>query len=70
MSPEPRVHCLACLFVWHSEAMADGLRVIGKCPRCSGALRFHESADAPAPVVPDEPVVAVAPHRVLGLPRR
>lgn len=70
MSPEPRVLCLACSFVWNSEAMADGLRVIGKCPRCSGELRFRESADAPALAPVDEPLVEMAPHQVLGLPRR
>ena len=47
--------------------MADGLRLLGSCPRCGGELEF--GADAPSPgdeaAVPD-----VDPARVLGVPRR
>lgn len=65
----PRVTCAACERTWHSATMADGLRLVGKCPRCSGRLLF---ADAAAPLVP-APVraaAALAPHQVLGVPRR
>jgi hypothetical protein len=70
MTPEPRVRCLACRYVWNSAAMADGLRVLGKCPRCGGEVAFRDSGAAAVPASDDEPVGAVAPHRVLGLPRR
>jgi hypothetical protein len=53
--------------------MADGLRLLGSCPKCGGELLF--AADAPA-----EPRAAeaeerfsggsTAPHLVLGIPRR
>jgi hypothetical protein len=47
--------------------MADGLRILGACPRCGGELAFHGEAGA----VPDEPEVPdVAPHLVLGRPLR
>ena len=47
--------------------MADGLRLIGSCPRCGGELAFAEDAPGPADerAVPD-----VDPARVLGVPRR
>ena len=74
MSPAPAVRCSGCEFKWNSPAMAEGLRLLGSCPKCSGDLVF--AADAPEPV----PVVAVserfttpqrtAPHLVLGIPRR
>jgi hypothetical protein len=63
---DPAVTCQECRFVWHSPAMADGLRVLGSCPRCSGELLFHAEVEAP-PVA--EPVPA-EPHRVLGIPNR
>jgi hypothetical protein len=51
--------------------MADGLRVVGRCPRCSGGLAFHDdpeqtSADAAKGGAGRD----VAPHLVLGAPRR
>lgn len=68
----PLVRCAGCARVWHSATLADGLRVVGSCPRCGGELEF--SADAPsAPVVlsaPTGPGSATAPHLVLGIPRR
>jgi hypothetical protein len=64
----PAVHCRACEYDWHSEAMADGLRLIGSCPRCGGELEFaspaseHHEADA---MLTD----ARPAHMVLGVPR-
>ncbi len=68
----PAVTCLDCGFAWRSRAMADGLRVIGSCPKCRGHLRFAEAEPpAPAPEAPaPEPARSAAPHLVLGVPRR
>ena len=63
----PAARCTECDFSWRSAAMADGLRAIGSCPRCGGALEFAE--DAPA-LADDPPVPNVDPARALGLPRR
>jgi hypothetical protein len=72
MSPvAPAVTCEGCGFAWNSPAMADGLRALGECPKCAGALAFA------AVHVPREARVAApaarartAPHLVLGIPRR
>ncbi len=67
----PLVCCLACERTWHSATMADGLRALDGCPRCSGELRFAHAA--PARVTVDRLAVssdATAPHLVLGPPRR
>jgi hypothetical protein len=54
--------------------MADGLRLVGSCPRCGGTLVFADAAPDPAPDALTEPAAqeqpAVAPHLVLGVPRR
>ena len=70
MSPAPAVRCTSCEFAWNSAAMADGLRLLGSCPKCSGELAF--AADAPTAERFDRPVprVSAAPHLVLGIPRR
>jgi len=47
--------------------MADGLRLLGSCPRCGGELEF--AADAPE-LGADAAVPDVDPSRVLGTPRR
>lgn len=62
----PAVRCSSCRFAWHSHTMADGLRILGRCPRCDGMLVFRdELGEGPHPG--DDPVVAaVAPHLVLG----
>ena len=65
----PLVTCAACDRAWHSATMADGLRLVGKCPRCSGTLLFADAAPAPAPA-PAQAAAATAPHLVLGVPRR
>jgi hypothetical protein len=70
----PAVRCTSCAFAWNSAAMAEGLRLIGSCPKCGGDLEFRE----PLTEVPGEPGAApvtdqdgrVAPHLVLGIPRR
>lgn len=64
----PAVACLDCEFSWRSAAMAEGLRLIGSCPRCGGELRF--AGDAVAPVSgADVAVAGDEPHLALGLPR-
>ena len=76
MSPLPAVRCSGCEFKWNSRAMAEGLRVLGSCPKCGGELIFAgdpEPEPAPAPAVPDERFAtprSKAPHLVLGIPRR
>lgn len=68
MIPAPAVRCCSCEAVWNSAAMVDGLRLLGSCPKCGGTLEFH--GEAPAPERFDRPKDAVAPHLVLGIPRR
>ena len=64
---DPAVTCQDCQFVWYSPAMADGLRALGSCPRCTGELVFHAEAEAPeAAPAP----VAAEPSRALGIPNR
>ena len=46
MSPAPSVRCSGCGFSWNSAAMADGLRLLGSCPKCSGQLEFLDEAAA------------------------
>ena len=64
---DPAARCTDCAFEWRSAAMAEGLRLIGACPRCGGALEFAAQAGM-ATAEPDVP--DVAPARVLGVPRR
>ena len=66
---QPAVHCLACHFAWRSEAMAEGLRLLGSCPKCGGELAFADSE--PAHETAESPKMDLrAPHLVLGVPRR
>jgi hypothetical protein len=75
MSPAPLVRCSGCGFSWNSDTMAEGLKLLGSCPKCDGTLEFRETV-APrenrfAPVL--RPALAggsTAPHLVLGIPRR
>ncbi len=73
MTPVPAVRCCDCRFVWNSAAMADGLRLLGSCPKCGGELLFAKDAtpepraSATAERFSAEPT---APHLVLGIPRR
>jgi hypothetical protein len=65
----PAVHCLECKFEWHSRVMAEGLRLLGSCPKCGGALAF--AAAEPARQAAESPNMDLrAPHLVLGVPRR
>jgi hypothetical protein len=59
--------CIECAFEWRSAAMAEGLRVLGACPRCGGGLEFAGDA---APVTEEPEVQDMDPARVLGVPRR
>jgi len=66
---QPAVHCHDCGFDWNSPAMADGLRLLGSCPKCGGTLEF--APEQPAPEAEHSPRKdARAPHLVLGVPRR
>ena len=68
----PLVRCSSCERGWHSATMADGLRTVGSCPRCGGVLVFA-AARPPEPRAADyagAQVPEIAPHLVLGLPRR
>jgi hypothetical protein len=66
---QPAVHCRDCGYAWNSPAMAEGLRLLGSCPKCGGTLAF--AAAQPASEAADTPAKDVrAPHLVLGVPRR
>lgn len=65
----PAVRCLGCEYEWHTRVMAEGLRLLGSCPKCGGELAFAEAQ--PAHEGPESPNMDVrAPHLVLGVPRR
>jgi hypothetical protein len=71
MPPSPLVSCTGCDRTWNSATMAEGLRVVGSCPRCGGGLTFAD--DAPEAGAPEARAVLggeSAPHLVLGVPRR
>lgn len=71
MDRSPAVTCSGCARSWNSASMAEGLRLLGACPRCGGALEFAgEPARSALDSVPVEQAVALAPHLVLGIPRR
>jgi hypothetical protein len=51
--------------------MAEGLRLLGSCPKCGGELQFRDAAAMAEPRVRvAERPAALAPHLVLGIPRR
>lgn len=68
----PAVTCISCERAWNSAAMAEGLRLLGACPRCGGTLKFaaDESGAAPAQRSERAEASALAPHLVMGIPRR
>jgi hypothetical protein len=70
MSPAPAARCTACGFTWNSAAMADGLRLIGSCPKCDGALEFNADAEPERRFDAGSAARPTAPHLVLGIPRR
>jgi hypothetical protein len=71
MSDDFAVRCTACEFTWNTAGMADGLRILGACPKCKGELEFREDRVPAAPAVARvrDADVSAAPHLVLGLPR-
>jgi hypothetical protein len=76
MPSTPAVRCVACGFAWNSAAMAEGLKLIGSCPKCDGTLEFRdeiEAAERTLDIEGDAERAAergVAPHLALGIPRR
>jgi hypothetical protein len=71
VSDDFAARCKGCGFIWNSPGMADGLRVIGTCPKCKGELEFGAKAAAPAePAAEPGTDPEAAPHMVLGVPRR
>jgi hypothetical protein len=77
MSPAPLVRCSGCGFAWNSSAMAEGLRLLGSCPKCDGALEFRDVDPREDRFEVSEPALRpalagadTAPHLVLGIPRR
>jgi hypothetical protein len=69
MSDDFAVRCRGCGFTWNTPAMADGLRVLGVCPKCRGELEFGTRAEQPEAPPPATTTAAEAPHLVLGIPR-
>ena len=67
MPRSPAASCKQCGFAWNSAVMAEGLRLLGSCPKCDGELEFR--AEAPPPRE-ERAVGPRAPHLVLGIPRR
>ena len=70
MTSAPAVSCTDCRFHWNSTTMAEGLRLLGSCPKCGGVLRFRDDAVPVGDEHAEEAEVSVAPHLVLGLPRK
>jgi predicted RNA-binding Zn-ribbon protein involved in translation (DUF1610 family) len=72
MERKPAVSCTSCGFAWHSAVMAEGLRLLGSCPKCGGVLQFGSETADTAPVAAPAAAAAgaQAPHLVLGIPRR
>jgi hypothetical protein len=73
MSDDFAVRCTGCEFTWNTPAMADGLRVLGVCPKCKGELEFRDDPAAaeatPSAADQRDADVSAAPHMVLGIPR-
>ena len=63
---DPLVSCDGCGFEWHGAISADGLRVIGHCPRCQGRLRFADGRSSEAQA--EDAVTEQQPWQVLGTP--
>lgn len=68
MSSIPAARCLGCAFTWNSPAMAHGLRALGSCPKCGGALEFHGAPAAPT-AAGEAATDRLPPHLALGVPR-
>lgn len=69
MTP-PRVQCTGCDRAWHSVTLADGLRLIGSCPRCGGELVFLGAPGVATVDAVDPFSNTLLPHLVLGRPKR
>ena len=73
MSSDFAVRCRGCRFTWNTATMAEGLRILGACPRCSGELEFADQPPARGaaadPAGAQPATSAPAPHLVLGIPR-
>ena len=65
---EPLVRCGDCGFEWHGEISADGLRVLGHCPRCEGKLQFRDERPAGASDADSQAEGEQQPWQVLGTP--
>ncbi len=70
MSRSPAASCRQCGFAWNSAVMAEGLRLLGSCPKCGGELVFNSDAPAPPTVERAARQEDAAPHLILGIPRR
>jgi hypothetical protein len=74
MPRSPRVRCGGCAFEWFGPTSEHGLRIVGACPRCGGALEFLAPvADDDGPDVTGHmltPADSRAPATVLGPPLR
>jgi hypothetical protein len=70
MRSDPRVRCGGCSFEWYSPTSSHGLRIVGSCPRCGGALEFLVSVDQDAADADqrDRELEDVEPADVLGTP--
>ena len=68
MRPVPRVTCGDCCSAWYGASAADGLRVVGACPKCGGRLEFLAAHAAPGEFEVNERLASVSPAAVLGLP--
>jgi len=68
----PAVTCTSCDRAWNSASMVDGLRLMGSCPRCGGSLKFAADEGRASALEQVEPAdaSALAPHLVMGMPRR
>lgn len=69
MAVDPAVSCQDCSRSWNSPTLVEGLRLLGTCPRCGGELNFRD-AEGPASDAHLQDRAGVAPHLVLGIPRR
>jgi uncharacterized paraquat-inducible protein A len=70
MTDDFAVRCTGCEFTWNTPAMAEGLRVLGACPKCKGKLEFADTAPTePAAADTHAADTSAAPHMVLGIPR-
>jgi len=74
MSRSPRVRCGGCAFEWFGPTSAHGLRIVGACPRCGGALDFlvpDDGLDVSGHLTsPPTEELRRAPAMVLGTPLR